>query len=119
MTYRVVTNNEKILQVLREEFEATAVAGTPCDVYEAAERLLQEGWRLVTAPLPPNVPLIRSPYRSLIIEKSPRRYDASGILMIEKAKERLAILGTVDRPEGREDFASIDLELVKRAMSQL
>jgi hypothetical protein len=119
VAYRIVSNNEKVLRALPDQFDATAIAGLPFDVYEATERLLQEGWRLVTAPLPPNVPLIRSPYRSLIIEKSTRRYDVSGILMIEKAKEKLAVLGTVDRPEGREDFASIDLELLNRAMSQL
>lgn len=119
MAYRIVTNNAKVRQALADTVDTTEVAGSTLDVFEATEQLLQEGWRLVTAPLPPNVPLIRSPYRSIIIEKARRRYDASGILMVEKAKEKLRILGSVDRPEGREDFAAIDLDLLKRAMSQL
>jgi hypothetical protein len=119
MSYRIVTNNQKVLQTFSDELWVTRVDGTSSEVYEMVGCLLQEGWRLISAPLPPNVPLIRSPFRSLIIEESNRRYDPSGILMIEKAKEMLVLLGNVSRREALEDYAAIDLNLLQRAMEHL
>ncbi|MDR1920890.1 MAG: GrdX family protein [Candidatus Adiutrix sp.] len=89
-------------------------------VLEAALELVQAGWRLVSAPLPPNVPLIRAPYRSLILEKGRGRYDAEGIKMLEKAREKLQSLGS-SALSGRvaRDAAFIDRQLLLKAIQEV
>jgi hypothetical protein len=73
----------------------------------------------VSSPLPANVPLIRSPVRSIILEKNSRKYDAAGLIALEKARERTAILGIVDDERTRSDLEFIDKDHLKRAIEQL
>ena len=85
-------------------------------VCRAARDLAQAGYRLVSAPLPPNLPLIRAPYRSLILEKSAELYDVAGLQALEKALERAKTLGRRDfSPERARDAAFIDRELLRGA----
>ncbi|MDR1649101.1 MAG: GrdX family protein [Synergistaceae bacterium] len=96
-----------------------AVAGTFPDVLDRTEELLQNGRRLVSAPLPPNVPLMRAPFRSVLIEKNTsRKYDTEGLNALAKARERVQ----TQRKNGKllsgtdEDFAAIDREMLLRAL---
>lgn len=88
-------------------------------VFEVALELVQSGYKLVSAPLPPNVPLIRAPYRSLILEKNCRQYDAVGIRELARADERAR---TLERPIYNEqtarDAAFIDREILKRSLRE-
>lgn len=70
---RIVTNNSWIETGPAVPHEIVFVEGTPMEVLDKTEELLQQGWRLVSAPLPPNVPIMRGPYRSLVIEKNDRQ----------------------------------------------
>ena len=109
----VVTNNPRIAGR-----DVRHVEGSPLDVLEAVERLLQSGYSLVSAPLPPNIPLMRAPYRSLLLERSSRRYDVEGLRSIAAARERFmtqrAISGSVAGTD--DDFADIDGRLLQRAL---
>lgn len=88
-------------------------------VIEAALKLAQSGYRLISAPLPPNVPLIRAPYRSLLMERQERRYDARGIIALEKAGQTAARLGTAAYEEGpARDAAFIDREILIRTFRE-
>ncbi|HCL79959.1 MAG TPA: hypothetical protein DIC53_08345, partial [Synergistaceae bacterium] len=69
--FEVVTNNPEVQAILGADETVASVRyvpGTPLDVLDAAELRLQQGYRLVSAPLPPNIPLMRAPYRSLVLE---------------------------------------------------
>lgn len=114
---RVVTNNPWIEGGEAVSCEITAVEGTPLATLDKTEELLQEGWKLVSAPLPPNVPLMRGPFRSLIIEKNDRRYDKEGLIAIEKARERYKIeRNRPFLPVPGEDFGIMDRQMLLRTL---
>ena len=120
--FEVVTNNHR----LNAEFAASHgvllvhhVEGTHLDVMNKTEELLQSGRCLVSVPLPPNIPLMRAPYRSLLLMRGERQYDAQGLIAIAKARETLTIQRAIDEDAGpgrSEDFAFIDEDLLLRAM---
>ena len=118
----VVSNNPRMSEesaALQGIARIHDVEGTPLDVMDRAEKLLQDGYMLVSAPLPPNIPLMRAPYRSLLLKKAPRKYDAEGLKALFKARERIAVQRSIDQsclPGTEGDFASIDEELLLRAL---
>ena len=114
---RIVTNNDRIEKSTAIPHDIFFVEGTPLEVLDRTEELLQDVWLLISAPLPPNVPIMRGPYRSLIIKRNERRYDREGLIAIGKAKERYRI----EREnsflhEPSEDFATIDRQMLQRAL---
>ena len=117
--FDVVTNNPEVRRLLGtagEGVHVRFVPGTPLDVFDEAALLLQQGYRLVSAPLPPNIPMMRAPWRSLLVERADRQYDVPGLLALEKARATLAAQRAVDAPEDRVgDFARMDVELLRRA----
>ena len=118
----IVTNNPR----LTADFAAShgvlcvvSVEGSPVDVLNRTEELLQRGYRLISAPLPPNIPLMRAPYRSLLLERVGRRYDAPGLIALAKARERMETQRAIDASAGPGtdgDFALIDEELLCRTL---
>ena len=118
MEYLILSNNG----TLGPEAYGLAVKHVPGDVeamYDAISEHLQNGYTLVSSPLPANVPLIRSPVRSVILGKSPRRYDVQGLLTLEKARGRTDVLGVADDPRTRADLEFIDKDQLARALAQL
>ena len=93
--------------------------GDPIDVLDRTEELLQNGWRLLSAPLPPNVPIMRGPYRSIVIEESESKYDKEGIIAVEKARDRYLIERQKNCAEPQEDFALIDRNMLQRALRDI
>lgn len=118
MEYRILSNNGSLGNTLCG-MAVTRVTGGLEAIYEAIGEALQNGFSLVSAPLPANVPLIRSPVRSVIVQKSLRKYDAAGLITLEKAKERSAVLGTIDDPLTRADLEFIDKDQLLRGIAQL
>jgi hypothetical protein len=99
------------------EIATVRTGGTPLDVLDMAEAMLQDGWKLVSAPLPPNIPMMRAPYRSLLLERNKRRYDSAGILSIAAARERFTAQRTGKKVSAAsEDFAAIDVTFLERAL---
>ncbi len=122
MSYVVVTNNSKLVSgeaALPHGFAVRAVEGGVEAIYATLEDALQNGYVLITSPLPPNVPLIRSPVRSVIVKKAERRYDKDGLIVLEKARERTSVLGSTDCSRTRPDLEMIDLDQLRRALLQL
>jgi hypothetical protein len=100
--------------------EVLSVVGTPLDVLDRAEELLQEHCKLLTSPLPPNVPLIRAPYRTLILEKDcTKQYDAAGIISISKARERYKMERAIGKSKVSSDYADLDLDFTIRALANI
>ena len=115
----LLTNNPLVLESPgRAPVRAVKEHGLAA-VLQMALELTQSGYRLVSAPLPPNVPLIRAPYRSLLLRRHDRRYDAQGIVALEKAGRTAAALGAsayAERPA--QDAAFIDRELLRRTLRE-
>jgi hypothetical protein len=116
---QIVTNNPEIYWSPEMPYGVVSVEGDPIDVLDRTEELLQHGWRLLSAPLPPNVPILRGPYRSLVIEESDRQYDKEGMIAIEKARERYLIERKRNCQEPQEDFALIDRQMLQRALRDI
>ncbi|MDR1581565.1 MAG: GrdX family protein [Synergistaceae bacterium] len=117
----VVTNNPEAERLCEgREIAVVQIDGMPLDVLDKAEALLQSAWKLVSAPLPPNIPMMRAPYRSLLLERNERRYDSAGILSIAAARERFTAQSTGERASAaREDFAAIDAAFLERALRDM
>ena len=110
----IITNNPQVAS----DSGVHRVEGSPLDVLDAVEKLLQSGYALLSAPLPPNIPLMRAPYRSMLMEKSTRRYDVEGLRSVAAARERYETQRAIkvsDLVMG-EDFAAIDVTLLQRTL---
>ncbi len=116
---QIVTNNPEIYWSPEMPYGVILTEGDPIDVLNKTEELLQHGWRLISAPLPPNVPIMRGPYRSIVIEESDKQYDKDGILTIEKARDRYMMEREKNCAEPQEDFAVVDRQMLQRALRDL
>ena len=118
MEYVILTNNSSIGSEL-PGFDIVRVSGGLTAIYQALCDHLQNGHEIISVPLPPNVPLIRSPIRSVILRKTKRKYDSHGLIAVEKARERTAILDVIDNENTRQHIEFIDKSRLDRAISQL
>lgn len=114
---RIITNNPWIEKGAAVPHDIVMAEGTPIDTLDKTEEYLQNGWKLVSTPLPPNIPIMRGPYRSLVVEKNDRQYDKDGLIALEKARERY-IFERKDHilPEPSEDFGIIDRQMLQRTL---
>lgn len=115
----IILSNNGSLEDAVSGIPVCRVEGDCIAVYDAAGRALENGYELVSSPLPPNVPMIRSPVRSVILRKTARKYDAQGILTLEKARERNRILGIENIGRFRKDQEYIDRDHLARAIAEL
>lgn len=118
MEYLILTNNSS-LEAKAHGLPVKQVSGGVEDMYDAVGEHLQNGYALVSSPLPANVPLIRSPVRSIILGKAARRYDAQGLMTLEKARDRTKVLGVIADERTRADLEFIDKDQLARAVAQL
>ncbi len=118
MEYLILTNNSS-LEAKAHGLPVKQVSGGVEDMYDAVGEHLQNGYALVSSPLPANVPLIRSPVRSIILGKAARRYDARGLMTLEKARDRTKVLGVIADERTRADLEFIDKDQLARAVAQL
>lgn len=119
MAYRIITNNTVVRQRLAQKYSVDFVEGDAVQVFDSLEQCLQTGWKLLTVPLPPNVPLIRSPIRTLVLQSHGQSYDVPGLQCLAKARERTQTLDKPHRPEQRGDLEHIDFTFVQRALLEL
>jgi len=117
MEYLILTNNGSIGQW--PGFAVVRVQGGLDAVYRVLSEHLQNGYELISTPIPANVPLIRSPVRSIILRKTTRKYDARGLIALEKAQERTDVLGIIDEERTRSDLELIDKNQLGRTVRQL
>lgn len=120
--YTIITNNPDLAKFYGTEHDIHLMDAAPVDaVYDAIESALQDHFTLVTMPLPANVPTIRSPIRSVVLEKSTKRVHGEGLVYLSAARERSHMLaqGPGHRPVDTPDLRMIDLDQIKRAFMQI
>jgi hypothetical protein len=130
----ILTNNPLLSGVLWG-VPVRRVEGGPLEVLMEARRRVEAGAELVSAPLPPNGRLMRSPWRSLLLRgpglseaipgeggeeerEKPLRWSAAGPggEILDRAIERIGLLAILPDPSG--GFARLDGELLRRALRE-
>ena len=96
------------------------IEGSVLDVFLRCEQLLKEGYDLVTHPLSGNLQVSKTPFKSVVLERSNENVQPKSLelirLCIEKGKEGQPI----SYPDAvLEDFAFMDLELIKEPLEEL
>ena len=119
MALQIVTNNPDIYWSPEIPLGIIKVEGSPLDVLDKTEELLQSNWRLLSAPLPPNVPIMRGPYRSLVIEDSERQYDTAGLIALDKARKRYEIERRHHCFAQGSDHAVIDRKMLMKTLMDI
>lgn len=120
MQLLALTNNPAVRDSEKISCEVLFLNGSPLDVLNRAEELLQRNARLLSAPLPPNVPTMRGPYRTIFLEKNcSKQYDAAGLISVAKARKRYEAARKVAVYEEDPDFADIDLSFAIRVLRDI
>ena len=117
--YLAVTNNPLVISGKDLPVEVSAAEGDALAVLSAAEDLLTRGYSLVSAPLPPNVPMMRCRWRSLLLRTSEDGTDVEGLRMIGKARERLTLQARAPGGLASDDYAALDREYLERGLRDL
>ena len=119
----LVTNNAEAIALADDSIKTIMVSGSPIDVLNRVCEMLRNGYRLISTPLPPNVSMMRSPFRSLLIMPSEVSRDASGIEATLRAIDVIERQRKISTFAGKDaviisDYAMIDIEYVKRAAEE-
>lgn len=117
--YLAVTNNPLVISGKDLPVEVAAAEGDALAVLAAAENLLTRGYSLVSAPLPPNVPMMRCRWRSLLLRASEGGTDVEGLRMIGRARERLTLQARTPGGLASDDYAALDREYLERGLRDL
>ncbi|NLB83237.1 MAG: GrdX protein [Synergistaceae bacterium] len=97
------------------------------DVLRAARDRVHGGWVVLSSPLYGNLRPHQHPYRSILIEESENQSEAVDLLSLELIENALLIYTSQEfcilSPENmaeeiREDFACIDMELMKETLER-
>ena len=77
----------------------------------------------LSTPLPPNIPIMRGPYRSLVIAENDSQYDTLGLIALGKARDRYIMErkhSSMDPSmKPGEDFATIDSTMLTRTLRDI
>jgi len=107
-----VTNNPLVLEKVEHTLE---VKGDPVEVLLEVRKKLQKGFKLVSMPLPPNQRLFMNPYRTIVIGESREEKDMNGLVLVEKALDKLRPQVFAD-PRSYKDLDLLDYELTRTAL---
>jgi hypothetical protein len=122
----LVTNNANLQRLISSFAPSTQlVKGSSLDVFIIVRDAVHLGSRLLTHPLYGNLRPHQQPFRSILIEKRPRALvDLESLSMIEEAvllyrESENSLPLPNDLPHAvREDYAYVDLELMKESVEQ-
>jgi hypothetical protein len=114
---RVVTNNPTVLERMAQ---AEFVPGPPAEVLGRVEALLCGGYRLAGPPVAGNLVMLRSPYRSVLLEEAPGGIVPAGDCMkVADARGRaLEREGWTVPEQTRTDYALMDSMFLDRAIEE-
>lgn len=110
----ILSNNPRV----REEWESCRwVEGDSAEVARQARDLVHRGWRFHCHPLAGSIRLLRNPFRTIVLERGSAPVSVEHTAMAEEAFRRLSAedFSSV-READRDDYALIDLDLVKRSL---
>ena len=116
---KIVTNNPHIKTTEEMPHEIIFAEGSPIDVLDRTEELIQQNHKLLSTPLPPNIPIMRGPYRSLVIAVNEAKYDTLGLLALGKARDRYIMERKHNCMDPGEDFATIDSTMLMRTLRDI
>jgi len=116
----LITNNPLVVEKYPDE--VIKVEGMPSDVLRKAMEYVMNGYHLFSLPLPPNVSLFKSPYRTVVVEfegyAQTRSYD---LLLLQNALDKLSCHIAewnkikTNKPE---DYAFLDLDFLDNLLGR-
>lgn len=114
---RVVTNNPGVTERYPV---ADFVPGSPVEVLDRVGALLGEGYRLVCGPVMGNLVMLRSPFRSVLLEETAAgEFPAGDFAKVADARERAeAMAGWKVPGTALEDYAFMDSMFLDRAVEE-
>ncbi len=118
--YRILTNNPAVLSLYGAV--AQGVTGGVADVFAAVRDAVHLGAALISHPLAGSVKPNENPYRSVMLSTRRGQVDADSLRIIEDAIVTLRKLPVRQRhftERVLDDFAAIDLDLMRSAMQAL
>lgn len=122
MDFILITNNPLVKKKYETSNDLIFLEETYVEVLYYARDHIHKGHELLTHPLSGSIKPNETPYKSLLISKTPKNLDYSSVTMIEDAIETTKKFFSIrDRTSGLrkdllEDFQEIDYHLIKGAM---
>jgi len=114
----VVTNNKKVLETYPNQVQF--IEGSVLDVFLRCEQLLKEGYDLVTHPLSGNLQVSKTPFKSVVLEETNENVQPKSLELIRLCIEKVKEVQPISYPDAvLEDFAFLDLELIKEPLEEL
>jgi len=114
----VVTNNKKVLETYPNQVQF--IEGSVLDVFLRCEQLLKEGYDLVTHPLSGNLQVSKTPFKSVVLEETNENVQPKSLELIRLCIEKVKEGQPISYPDAvLEDFAFLDLELIKEPLEEL
>ena len=114
----VVTNNKKVLETYPNQVQF--IEGSILDVFLRCEQLLKEGYDLVTHPLSGNLQVSKTPFKSVVLEETNENVQPKSLELIRLCIEKVKEGQPISYPDAvLEDFAFLDLELIKEPLEEL
>ena len=114
----VVTNNKKVLETYPNQVQF--IEGSILDVFLRCEQLLKEGYDLVTHPLSGNLQVSKTPFKSVVLEETNENVQPKSLELIRLCIEKVKEGQPISYPDAvLEDFAFMDLELIKEPLEEL
>ena len=96
------------------------IEGSVLDVFLQCEQLLKEGYDLVTHPLSGNLQVSKTPFKSVVLERSNENVQPKSLELIRLCIEKVTEGQPISYPDAvLEDFAFLDLELIKEPLEEL
>jgi len=118
----IVTNNQMIIEKLKDEYEILCVDGTLMDVLKKVRDYIHRGHRLLTHPLSGSVKPNETPYKTVLISRfNGETIDVNSLSLIENsictAEKFIKMKNTPNwTPKILEDFKLIDFDLIYHAI---
>ena len=114
----VVTNNKKVLETYPNQVQF--IEGSILDVFLRCEQLLKEGYDLVTHPLSGNLQVSKTPFKSVVLERSNENVQPKSLELVRLCIEKVKEGQPISYPDAvLEDFAFMDLELIREPLEEL
>lgn len=117
MNYIIITNNPRV----QEEFENTMfINGSFEDVLIKVRDLVHFGHKLINHPLGASIRIMFSPYRSIIVGRKTENINEVYVESIENSIANYRKHMKIRMPDtiNKEDYAVIDMELLKSALEE-
>ena len=117
--FMIITNNPLVKEKLGKDYHVEYEELSYEDTLKKVQKMIFQGYRLLTHPLSGSVKPNETPYKSVMISTEPEKLDLESVEIIERAIHSCAkfeFRSDKYKPEVYEDFRTIDFTLISSAI---